>query len=84
MRVGAPLIRVWRDMAENPATWGTAEHIVSKVLDDHFDHSHKVIAGEEEPVIGLSLVRQITDALRAAGFLPHDDPHESCPWCHGK
>ena len=73
MRAGAPLTHVWRDMAENPATWGRAEHIVNKVLDDHFTHSHRVIAGEEEPVIGLSLVRQITDALREASLLRHNN-----------
>lgn len=68
-------------MAENPATWGRAEHIVNKVLRDHYAHSHKVIAGKEEPVIGLSLVRKITDALREADLLDHDAPRESCPWC---
>ncbi len=69
---------------ENPATWGKAEHIVNKVIEDHFDHHHKVTAGEEEPIAGLSLVRKITDALREAGLLSRsrEDPYESCPWCH--
>ena len=56
-------------MAENPATWGEAERIVNKVLDDHFTYSHKVMAGEAEALAGLSLIRKITDALREAGLL---------------
>ena len=56
-------------MAENPATWGEAERIVNKVLDDHFTYHHKVITGEAEPLAGLSLIRKITDALREAGLL---------------
>jgi hypothetical protein len=69
-------------MAENPATWGKAERIVNKVLDEHFTYSHKVIAGEEEPLCGLSLVRKITDALREAELLSHDQPYETCHFCH--
>lgn len=47
---------------ENPATHGEAERIVVKVLDEHF-------ANQEKAIIGLSLERQITDALREAGLL---------------
>jgi hypothetical protein len=45
-------------MAENPATWGEAEEIVDRVLEDYSDPE----------VCGLSTVRRITDALRDAGF----------------
>jgi hypothetical protein len=48
---------------ENPATWGEPERIV-----------HDAIAGYNKNVMegrfGLSLARQITDALRAQGYLP--------------
>jgi hypothetical protein len=49
---------------ENPATWGTAERIVSDVLSRHDANMRS-----PSPVIGLSVVRQITDALREAGLL---------------
>ncbi len=46
---------------ENPATWGEAEHIVSRVI---------VAYEQRDPhIVGLSLTRQITDALREAGLL---------------
>lgn len=54
---------------ENPATWGEAEHIVNKVLHERQADRQKPI---EEQVIGLSLVRQITDALRQAGLLARE------------
>jgi hypothetical protein len=54
---------------ENPATWGPAERIVRRVLSEHFMRIEKVRLGEEDPVYGLSLERQITDALREAGLL---------------
>lgn len=47
---------------ENPATWGPAEHVVSKALKD-------AAAARAQGVIGLSTVRQVTDALREAGLL---------------
>lgn len=81
MRVGASITYVWSRMAENPATWGRAERIVNRVIDEHFDHHRKVIAGEAEPIAGLSLIRKITDALREANLLDHDSPYETCPWC---
>lgn len=53
-------------MAENPMTWGNAEHVVDKAIRD---------AGEahQAGMIGLSLVRQITDALRESCHLRGDD-----------
>lgn len=64
-------------MAENPATWGEAEKIVNRVLEEWEENKYA-----EHPVIGLSLPRRITDALREAGKLDHDAPYETCPWCH--
>lgn len=57
---------------ENPATWGEAEHIVSRILDEDYRHRHQVAQGEAEPLCGFSLERRITDALRDAGFLSED------------
>lgn len=54
---------------ENPATWGEAERIVHDTLYRHAEHQIAVRTGAEKPVIGLSLARQITDALRTAGLL---------------
>lgn len=47
-------------MAENPSTWGQAENAVWQVLRDQ---------DKDVEVVGLSLVRQITDALRGQGLL---------------
>lgn len=49
---------------ENPTTWGVAEHVIHDVMvKDHY-------AKQEEPgLCGLSLPRQIADALREAGLL---------------
>ena len=47
---------------ENPATWGQPERIVDKAVDDAYQN-------RKAGLIGLSLTRQITDALRAAGLL---------------
>ena len=52
-------------MVENPQTWGHAEHIVNRALEQHE-------AGKRQGVIGLSVVRKITDALRAEGLLNED------------
>lgn len=52
---------------ENPATWTEAEHIVCRVLAE--DHAMKQ---DGQVVIGLSLERRITDALRRAGLLTGD------------
>jgi hypothetical protein len=51
---------------ENPATWGEAEKIVNRALDEFYENIHKPV---DERVIGLSLARSITDALREAGLL---------------
>jgi hypothetical protein len=51
---------------ENPATWGPAEKIVDEILGRAFLNIGKP---PEERVIGLSLPRQITDALREAKLL---------------
>ena len=48
---------------ENPATWGEAERIVN----DAWTRWHDDVTGKM--VIGLSLARTITDALRKAGLL---------------
>lgn len=51
---------------ENPATWGPAEHVVLKALDEHDENERRP---PDERLIGLSLVRRITDALRREGLL---------------
>jgi hypothetical protein len=60
---------------ENPATWTKAEHIVSHVL-TRFDDQQR------QGVVGLSLARQITDALRAGGLLVTYD--SECFYCGRK
>ncbi len=62
---------------ENPSTWGEAERIVSDVLYESARHQAAVRLGTEEPIIGLSIARQITDALRKAGLLLRPPP--ACP-----
>lgn len=57
---------------ENPATWGLAERIVSRVLNEHRVDLRKSM---DERVIGLSLERRITDALRKAGLLEDSITH---------
>lgn len=54
---------------ENPATWGRAERVVAKAIKNFQDQTVPQTAG-------LSLVRQITDALRADGLLsyPNSEP----------
>jgi hypothetical protein len=51
---------------ENPATWGPAERIVDEVLGKAILNMAKPV---EERVIGSSIARQVTDALREAGLL---------------
>ena len=51
---------------ENPATWGPAEKIINKVYIDWVENLHKPA---DERVTGLSLYRQVADALREAGLL---------------
>lgn len=54
---------------ESPDTWGPAEKAVQRAYVDWVENLHKPA---DERVIGLSLYRQITDALRAAGLLKED------------
>jgi hypothetical protein len=58
---------------ENPRTWGEAESIVNDVIHAHDAHVHAVSTGQAEPVIGLSLARRVTDALRKANLLNDTD-----------
>lgn len=48
---------------ENPATWGRAENVVAKAI-KNFDANNAEVG-----TAGLSLIRQITDALRKEGLL---------------
>ena len=51
---------------ENPDSWGPAEHTVNRVLHERQVNRERPV---EEHRFGLSLVRLITDALRAEGLL---------------
>lgn len=55
-------------MTENPASWGEAEHVIRDAIDRH----HENMA---QGIIGVSIVRTITDALREAGLLTEWQPH---------
>jgi hypothetical protein len=64
---------------ENPDTWGAAEKIVSKVYGDWADEKGRLMAAKQRgedvhPIIGLSLARRITDALRDARLLVAPSP----------
>lgn len=61
-------------MAENPATWTEAEHIVRKVLDEE-----RALRQDGQVVIGLSLERRITDALRRANLLADSSDRSELP-----
>ena len=52
---------------ENPATWGPAEKVIDAAIENH-DHLVRTNPG----FCGLSLTRQIADALREAGLLVED------------
>jgi hypothetical protein len=54
---------------ENPGSWTLAEHVVNKVLDEHY----MMLSHTDNPILGLSVVRKITDALRAEGLLKEDE-----------
>jgi len=54
---------------EDPATWGEAEHIVRRVLEGHYDNMTLALTAPDKVIVGLSLERQITGALRAVGLL---------------
>lgn len=47
---------------ENPMSWGKAEHVVSDAI-------KQAERGREEMRMGFSMVKQITNALRAEGLL---------------
>jgi len=53
---------------ENPATWGRAERVVDEALRKHAEMMAKHYCG-------LSDVRMVTDALRAAGLLKKEHQH---------
>lgn len=52
---------------ENPATWTQAEWVVQEAL-------RKAQIGRNEGRVGLSMTRQVTDALREAGLLDKNLP----------
>ena len=54
---------------ENPNTHGMAEKVVRKVLDEFFENQERPITDPAKVICGLSLERQITDALRESGLL---------------
>jgi hypothetical protein len=51
---------------ENPATWGRAERVISDAYEDWWK-------GHSRGRVGLSLARQIADALRNAGLLRDEE-----------
>ena len=54
---------------ENPATWGPAERIIQET---YLAWLENLRLPANERVIGLSLYRQVADALRTAGLLKED------------
>jgi hypothetical protein len=56
-------------VAENPASWGKAERVVSEAI-------RSARQAHAELVVGLSEVMQITNALRAAGLLKEEAEEE--------
>lgn len=58
--------RVPVDVAENPSTWGDLEHTIDQVLRDEAD-----LRARFPEVCGLSLTRQIADAVRDNFDLTH-------------
>lgn len=61
---------------ENPATWGPAEKIVHDVLNEQDNILPRLRPSPGEVLCGLSLERQITDALREAGLLKEEHGEE--------
>lgn len=57
---------------ENPGSWTLAEHVVNKALEEH-----DMLMRHEPGLCGLSVVRKITDALRAEGLLISDQQNET-------
>lgn len=58
---------------ENPATGGTAERIVDRVLTDFNINQERMITDPAKAFFGRSLARQVTDALREAGLLIEEE-----------
>ena len=56
-------------LMENPATWGPAEKIIQETYMKWYESQYEP-AGIT--VFGLSLYRQIADALRSAGLLKEE------------
>lgn len=54
---------------ENPATWGLAEKIIQEV---YLRHQENMSKPADERHFGLSLYRQVADALRDAGLLKEE------------
>jgi hypothetical protein len=54
---------------ENPATWKQADKIVYQAMSGWY-------AAKEAGVVGLSITRSVTDALRKAGYLNDSDEPE--------
>lgn len=62
---------------ENPMTWNKAEKIVHEVLGRQDNIMPRLRPAQGEVLCGLSLERQITDALRAAGLLKEEEEWSS-------
>lgn len=57
---------------EDPKSWGKAEHVVSAVIVNHERNRAEAKADPSKLQIGLSLTKQITNALRTEGLLVDD------------
>ena len=53
-------------MAENPADWKKAEHVIADAL-------NKALEGRAAGLVGWSTPKQIAEALREADLLKEDD-----------
>lgn len=62
-------------VAENRATWGRAERVVSAALDEFFVNQDRAVTDPDKMVCGWSLERQIAEALREAGLLTQEVIH---------
>ena len=51
---------------ENPSTWGEAERVVDEAM-------RRATELQEQGLMGLSVARQVTDALREHGLLVEHD-----------
>jgi hypothetical protein len=66
-------------MMEDPATWGDAEKIVRRVLDDFFRYQKLAATDPLKLMLGWSLEMRITSALRTAGLLKDEVRGEETP-----